>query len=99
MIVLEGVIDLDACVRDAGHPTRLRASFDHGDHIHCDADSRQPLEEAGVVTRIGDAYELSPPARVMLRHFTVAQGLLVDGELIERRRVKQLSARPNNRCS
>ena len=32
--VFEGVIDFDACVRDAANPTRLRASFDQGDHIH-----------------------------------------------------------------
>ena len=32
--VFDGVIDFDACVRDAGNPTRLRASYDFGDHIH-----------------------------------------------------------------
>ena len=27
--------------------------------VHCDPDSRQPLEDAGVVKRAGNAYELS----------------------------------------
>ena len=42
--------------------------------VHCDPDSRQVLEDAGVVTRIGDEYELSKPARKILSTFTVAQG-------------------------
>lgn len=42
--------------------------------MHCDPDSRQALEDAGVVTRIGNEYELSKPARKILSTFTVAQG-------------------------
>ena len=42
--------------------------------VHCDPDSRQVLEDAGVVTRIGNEYELSEPARKILSTFTVAQG-------------------------
>jgi hypothetical protein len=42
--------------------------------VHCDPDSRQVLEDAGVVKRIGDEYELSKPARKILSTFTVAQG-------------------------
>jgi hypothetical protein len=42
--------------------------------VHCDPDSRQVLEDAGVVTRIGNEYELSKPARKILSTFTVAQG-------------------------
>src|SRR2546421_1620814 len=42
--------------------------------VHCDPDSRQVLEDAGVVTRIEDEYELSKPARKILSTFTVAQG-------------------------
>jgi len=42
--------------------------------VHCDADSRQPLEDAGVVTRIGDEYELSRAARKIIGTFTVAKG-------------------------
>jgi lysophospholipase L1-like esterase len=30
----DAVIDFDAVVRDAGHPGRLRAEFDPGDHVH-----------------------------------------------------------------
>lgn len=42
--------------------------------VHCDPDSRQVLEDAGVVTRIGNEYELSKPALKILSTFTVAQG-------------------------
>jgi hypothetical protein len=42
--------------------------------VHCDPDSRQLLEDAGVVTRIGDEYELSKPARKIVSTFTVAKG-------------------------
>ena len=42
--------------------------------VHCDVDSRMPLEQAGVVTRIGNEYELSAPAIKILQTFTVAQG-------------------------
>jgi hypothetical protein len=42
--------------------------------VHCDPDSRQVLEDAGVVNRIGNEYELSKPARKILSTFTVAQG-------------------------
>ena len=42
--------------------------------VHCDPDSRQALEEAGLVTRVGDEYELSMAARYMLKTFTVAEG-------------------------
>lgn len=41
--------------------------------VHCDMDSRQPLEYTGVVTRFGDEYELSKPALEILRRFTVAK--------------------------
>jgi len=30
----DAVVDLDAATRDKDHPTRLRADFDSGDHIH-----------------------------------------------------------------
>ena len=33
-----------------------------GAGVHCDADTRQPLEDAGVVTRVGNE-ELSSPSR------------------------------------
>lgn len=42
--------------------------------VYCDADSRQVLEVAGAVTRIGNEYELSMPARKILSTFTVAKG-------------------------
>jgi hypothetical protein len=42
--------------------------------VHCDPDSRQVLEDAGVVKRIGSAYELSKPALKILNTFTVANG-------------------------
>ena len=42
--------------------------------VHCDPDSREPLERAGIVTRIGDEYALSAPANEMINRFTVAEG-------------------------
>ena len=30
----DAVIDFDAAMRDPGKPSRLRAEFDSGDHIH-----------------------------------------------------------------
>jgi hypothetical protein len=42
--------------------------------VHCDPDSRQVLEDAGVVTRVANEYELSKPARKILSTFTVALG-------------------------
>jgi hypothetical protein len=42
--------------------------------VHCDVDSRQPLEEAGVVMRIDNEYELSRAARKIISTFTVAKG-------------------------
>ena len=42
--------------------------------VHCDPDSIQPLEDARIVTRIGNEFELSKPAREILRRFTVAKG-------------------------
>jgi hypothetical protein len=42
--------------------------------VHCDPDSRQVLEDAGVVKRVGNEFELTQPARKILSTFTVAQG-------------------------
>lgn len=42
--------------------------------VHCDADTRQVLEDTGVVTLTGNEYELSMPVRKILSTFTVAQG-------------------------
>ena len=42
--------------------------------VHCDPDSRQLLEDAGVVTRTDDEYELSKAARKIIGSFTVAKG-------------------------
>jgi len=42
--------------------------------VHCDADSRQPLEDAEVVRRVGNAYELSKAVRKILSTFTLAKG-------------------------
>jgi hypothetical protein len=42
--------------------------------VHCGADTWQPMENMGVVTRIGTEYELSKPAREILRRFAVAKG-------------------------
>ncbi len=42
--------------------------------VHCDPDTRQVLEDAGVVRRVGSAYELTEPARKIVATFTVAKG-------------------------
>jgi hypothetical protein len=42
--------------------------------VHCDPDSREPLERAGIVTRIGNEYALSVPASEIINRFTVAEG-------------------------
>jgi hypothetical protein len=42
--------------------------------VHCDPDSRQVLEDAGVVRRVGNAYELCEAARKIVGTFTVAKG-------------------------
>jgi hypothetical protein len=42
--------------------------------VHCDPDSRQVLEDAGVVKRIGNEYELTKSARKLVSTFTLAQG-------------------------
>ena len=42
--------------------------------VHCDVDSRQLLEDAGVVIRTDDEYELSKEARKIVSTFTVAKG-------------------------
>jgi lysophospholipase L1-like esterase len=32
--VFDGVIDFDAVTRDPQHPSRIRAEYDGGDHLH-----------------------------------------------------------------
>jgi len=44
--------------------------------VHCDPDSRQILEDAGVVTRIHDEYALSECARKIVSTFALAKGPL-----------------------
>ena len=34
MAISTPVIDFDAAVRDPDHPTRIRADYDVGDHLH-----------------------------------------------------------------
>lgn len=49
--------------------------------VHCDADSRQLLEDSKAVTRIGNEYALSKPARALISKFTVAKGPEVNVDL------------------
>lgn len=42
----DAVADLDAAVRDPGHPSRLRADFDSGDHIHINDLGNQAMANA-----------------------------------------------------
>ena len=48
--------------------------------VHCDPDSRRVLEDAEVVRRVGNAYELSKPARKFVSTFTLAKGPEAMGE-------------------
>lgn len=41
--VADGVVDFDACMRDAQQPTRLRPEFDSGDHLHPNAKGYQAM--------------------------------------------------------
>lgn len=42
----DAVVDFDAAVRDSEHPSRLRAAFDPGDHIHPNDAGNQAMAEA-----------------------------------------------------
>jgi lysophospholipase L1-like esterase len=42
----DAVIDFDAAVRDQGHPSKIRADFDVGDHLHPNAAGYQAMAEA-----------------------------------------------------
>jgi lysophospholipase L1-like esterase len=42
----DAVFDFDAAVRDLEHPTRLRAQFDPGDHLHLNAAGYEALANA-----------------------------------------------------
>jgi len=42
----DAVVDLDAAVRDPGHPSRLRSDFDSGDHIHINDPGNQAMANA-----------------------------------------------------
>lgn len=61
--------------RTAGKSSRVLTEDElTGAGVHCDPDSRQPLEDAGVVKRVGNAYELSKAARKLVSTFTLAKG-------------------------
>ena len=49
--------------------------------VHCDPDSRQPLEDDDVVRRVGNAYELSRAARRIVSTFTVAKAPAVNVDI------------------
>jgi hypothetical protein len=42
--------------------------------VHCDPDSRQVMEDAEVVRRVGNAYELTRATRKIVSTFTLAKG-------------------------
>jgi lysophospholipase L1-like esterase len=42
----DAVVDLDAAVRDQNHPSRLRAEFDSGDHIHINDAGNEAMANA-----------------------------------------------------
>lgn len=60
--------------RDGG-PNRVLTEHElEAAGVHCDPDSRQVLEDAEVVRRVGNAYELSMAARKIVSTFTLAKG-------------------------
>ena len=46
--------------------------------VHCEPDTHDVLEQAGIVTRLGDQYELAAPVRELVRRFVLAKGPEVD---------------------
>jgi hypothetical protein len=46
--------------------------------VHCEPDTHDVLEDAGIVTRFGDEYELARPVREIVRRFILAKGPDVD---------------------
>ncbi len=42
----DGVIDFDAVIRDPAHPTRMKAGFDSGDHLHPNSAGYRVMGEA-----------------------------------------------------
>ena len=42
--------------------------------VHCEPDTHDVLEDAGIVTRFGDEYELARPVREIVRRFTSPRG-------------------------
>ena len=42
--------------------------------VHCDVDTWQILKDASVVKRVGNAFELSKAARMLVSTFTLAMG-------------------------
>jgi len=48
----DAVVDFDAVLRDPGHPRRLRAAFDSGDHLHPDDAGYRAMAEAVDIARL-----------------------------------------------
>src|SRR5215216_814367 len=46
--------------------------------VYCEPDTHDVLEHAGIVTRLGDEYELAAPVRELIRRFILAKGPDVD---------------------
>lgn len=44
--LFDGCVDFDAAVRDEGHPSRFRAGFDSGDHLHPSETAYKAMAEA-----------------------------------------------------
>jgi len=64
--------------RDGGDRTVLTAQELISAGVHCEPDTHAVLEHVGVVTRIGDDYELAAPVREVIRRFILAKGPEVD---------------------
>jgi len=51
--MFDAVVDFDAVVRDPGRPTRLRAAYDSGDHLHPNAAAYRAMADAINIEDLG----------------------------------------------
>ena len=58
--MFDAVVDFDAVVRDSARPSRLRAAYDSGDHLHPNAAAYRAMADA---IDIGGLGGLGRPSR------------------------------------
>ncbi len=68
----DGVIDLDAVMRDPTHPQRLRRDFDSGDHLHPNAAGFRAMA-AAIAPRLVRSSPIGRPAALPVAGFSSTQ--------------------------